>query len=121
MIIRSCILLAFFSVLVPVCIHSEPAAPTTVNTRTQPSREMQRLLDVFVGSWTVSESFEVSASKPGKARQGTASFRVGPGLSLVEDYKSNGSAGELSFLALLWWDRSTRLYRLLTCANNDGC
>jgi len=40
---------------------------------------------------------------------------------LIEDYRSTGSAGTLSFLGLLWWDESTHIYRLLTCANNDGC
>ena len=81
---------------------------------------MEKLLDAFRGDWAVSESFGISASQRGKARHGTASFRMGPGLSLIEDYKSSGSAGELQFLALLWWDQSAQVYRLLTCANNDG-
>jgi hypothetical protein len=82
---------------------------------------MQKLSDAFVGKWKVTESFEVSASMQGNTRQGTASFRLGPGASLIEDYQSNGSAGPLSFLGLLWWDPSGHVYRLLTCANNDGC
>jgi hypothetical protein len=40
---------------------------------------------------------------------------------LIEEYRSTGSAGTLSFLGLLWWDESAHIYRLLTCANNDGC
>lgn len=40
---------------------------------------------------------------------------------MIEDHKSSGSAGALNFLALVWWDQSAHLYRLLTCANNDGC
>jgi len=40
---------------------------------------------------------------------------------LIEDYRSTGSAGTLSFLGLLWWDESAHIYRFLTCANNDGC
>jgi hypothetical protein len=95
--------------------------PTDTGADLRPSAEMQRLLDAFRGDWTVSESFEVSESRQGRTRQGTASFRAGPGFSLIEDYKSNGSAGELNFLALLWWDESAKVYRLLTCANNDGC
>src|SRR3981081_1028622 len=85
------------------------------------SPEMQKLIDAFVGDWVGSENFEVSASRQGQTRQGTASFRAGPGFSLIEDYKSNGSAGELNFLGILWWDQPTRVYRLLTCSNNDGC
>jgi hypothetical protein len=84
---------------------------------------MKRLLDAFVGNWRVSETFEVGTgrSRQGDTRQGTASFRAGPGYSLIEDYRSTGSAGSLSFLGLLWWDSSAHVYRLLTCANNDGC
>ena len=86
----------------------------------RPAPEMQRLLDAFVEHWHVNESFEV-ASRQGKTRQGTATFRAGPGYSLIEDYRSTGSPGTLSFLGLLWWDESAHIYRLLTCANNDGC
>jgi hypothetical protein len=82
---------------------------------------MERLLNAFAGNWAVKETFEVSASKQGRTREGTATFRAGPGFSLIEDYRSNGSAGELHFLALLWWDPKSQVYRLLTCANNNGC
>ena len=95
--------------------------PKSASSDLRPAPEMQRLLDAFVGSWHVNESFEVSASRQGKTRQGTATFRAGPGYSLIEDYRSTGSAGTLSFLGLLWWDESAHIYRLLTCANNDGC
>src|SRR5262252_2398528 len=101
----------------------EPGAtvPKSTSSDLRPAPEMQRLLDAFVGNWHVNESFEVSASRQGKTRQGTAAFRAGPGYSLIEDYKSTGSAGTLHFLGLLWWDESAHIYRLLTCANNDGC
>ena len=105
--------------------QTPPAAPrhspSTDTFHSQLSPELQRLSDAFAGSWNVTETFEVSASQQGKTRRGTASFRPGPGASLIEDYHSNGSAGELKFLALLWWDRSAHGYQLLTCANNDGC
>ena len=95
--------------------------PKSASSDLRPAPEMQRLLDAFVGNWHVNESFEVSASRQGKTRQGTATFRAGPGYSLIEDYRSTGSAGTLTFLGLLWWDESGHIYRLLTCANNDGC
>jgi len=115
------------STLVPLLIilsarpvHSQTTSePKKVEL--QPSPEMQRLLDAFAGNWTVSETFEVSASSQGKARRGTASFRSGPGFSLIEEYQSKGSAGELKLLAILSWDEAAQVYRLLTCANNDGC
>lgn len=86
-----------------------------------PGPEMERVFEAFVGTWQVRETFEVSRSQEGKAREGTASYRIGPGYSLIEDYRSNGSAGMLHFFAILWWDTSAHVYRLLTCANNEGC
>lgn len=87
----------------------------------EPSPEIERLLKAFAGTWRVNEDFEVSASKQGKTRRGTATFREGPGFSLIEDYTSNGSAGELHFLGVLWWDANSQAYRFFTCANNSGC
>ena len=101
----------------------DTSAAKSASDQFHPAPEMQRLLDAFTGNWRVSETFEVEArtSRQGKTRQGTASFRAGPGYSLIENYGSDGSAGRLSFLALLWWDESAHVYRMLTCANNEGC
>jgi len=82
---------------------------------------MARLYRVFFGEWNVHESFEVGGPRRGATRDGTAIFREGAGFSLVEDYRSEGTAGELRFLALLWWDRSAGSYQMMTCANSDGC
>jgi len=86
-----------------------------------PTPEMQKLNDRFVGTWRVRETFEVSRDLHGKTREGTASFRSAPGSSLIEDYRSAGSAGKLAFLAVIWWDARAQAYQLLTCANSDGC
>lgn len=101
--------------------NADSTAPKAASDKLRPSPEMQRLLDVFGGNWAVAEDFQVSASRQGQMRQGIASFRAGPGFSLIEDYRSSGSAGELNFLGLLWWDQKAQVYRFLTCANNDGC
>jgi hypothetical protein len=89
--------------------------------RLHPSAEVQRLLKAFAGDWSVSENFEVNESKRGGTRQGHATFTIGPGLSLVENYRSSGSAGDLRFLGILWWDPKLNAYPFFTCANNDGC
>jgi hypothetical protein len=67
---------------------TDTTGPGFVSSELQPPPEIEKLLDAFAGNWTVSETFEVSASRQGKTRQGTASFRIGPGFSLVEDYRS---------------------------------
>ena len=59
--------------------RADVTAAVSLGSELQPSPEMQRLIDTFSGNWTVGETFEVSASRQGKTRQGAASFRVGPG------------------------------------------
>lgn len=122
MIKKLCVLLGSLALISQTVVHSKRSQGSKQESGAlQPSPEMKRLFDAFGGDWTVSESFEVGATRRGMSRQGKASFRLGPGFSVVENYHSSGSAGELRFLALLWWDQSARIYRLLTCANNDGC
>ncbi len=81
--------------------------------------EMHKLFRTFLGRWTVKETFERNEYSPGGGeRTGTARFAIGSGgTSLIEDYHSNGSAGRLDFLAVIWWDPGAHAYRLFTCAN----
>jgi len=101
--------------------ETNATVPKSKNGESRPAPEMQKLYDAFVGNWQVTETFEISTERQGKAREGTARFHTAPGPSLIEEYRSTGSAGSLSFMALLWWDPSAQIYRFLTCANDDGC
>jgi hypothetical protein len=82
---------------------------------------MQRLFQTFIGEWNVSEVFEASATKQGRTRHGVCSIKAGPGFSMLEDCRTNGSAGELQFLGVLWWDPKANAYQFFTCANVEGC
>jgi hypothetical protein len=114
--------IALLSTLGPCQESDKTGAPTySENRRAHPSAEMERLLKAFAGDWTVSENFEVSTAKQGRTRQGNATFTIGPGFSLVENYRSSGSAGDLRFLGILWWDPKSNAYPFFTCANDDGC
>jgi hypothetical protein len=98
---------------------SDPSAATP-----HARSEMQKLFRAFVGRWTVHERFERNEFSPGGgSRTGTARFTVGSGgTSLVEDYHSDGSAGKLDFLAIIWFDPGTRSYHVFTCASGrDAC
>jgi len=86
-----------------------------------PSPEIKKLLQAFAGNWSVSENFEVSATKQGRTRRGVCTIQEAPGFSMAEDCQTNGSAGELRFLAVLWWDSKADAYQFFTCANRDGC
>ena len=55
----------------------------------------------------------------GEARTGTARFRLGTGgTTLIEEGSSYGSAGQLDFLIVIWWNESTQLYQFMTCFNS---
>lgn len=84
--------------------------------------EMHKLFRAFLGRWTVKETFERNEYSPGGGeRSGTARFTVGSGgTSLIEDYHSNGSAGRLDFLTVMWWDPGAHAYRTFTCANEPN-
>ena len=40
---------------------------------------------------------------------------------MVEDCRTNGSAGKLHFLGVMWWDSKAHTYQFFTCANQSGC
>jgi hypothetical protein len=97
-----------------------PAQQTSDQSAAPAARpEMHKLFRAFLGRWTVKETFERNEFSPGGGeRTGTARFTVGSGgSSLIEDYHSNGSAGRLDFLAVMWWDPGARTYRVFTCTN----
>ena len=107
-----------------LCAPAQQKRPVPSSAANPARVEVYKLLRSFEGSWSVFENFQRGEFFPkGGSRRGTAKITAGPGrLSLVEDYHSNGSAGELDLLAIIWWDTTTRTYHPLICANDgDGC
>src|SRR5690242_16653246 len=72
--------------------HTNATVPKSKNAESRPAPEMQKLFDAFVGTWRVTETFEISTERQGKTRAGTARFRTASGPSLIEEYRSTGSA-----------------------------
>src|SRR5436309_14292366 len=91
---------------------SQPAMP-------QPGHEMQKLVSVFEGTWSLRETYEPSERTPGGgAGQGQQIWRAGPGgSSLIEDYHSKNPNGEASGLSVTWWDEKAQGYRAIWCAS----
>jgi len=88
----------------------------------QPARPaMNKLFQAFVGDWSVRETFQRNEFFPkGGERKGMARFRVGTGgTSLIEDYHSDGSAGKLDFLLVIWWNAPAGIYQVFTCSNGS--
>jgi hypothetical protein len=86
------------------------------------SPEMDRVAKVFVGDWNTSESMERSEFFPnGGGRHGTSHWRLAVGgTTLVGEGHSDGSAGPLSYLITIWWDKNSKLYYFLTCFKDTG-
>jgi hypothetical protein len=110
-------LLPTILIVLPVSAQ-QPLAPMTA-AESASGPEMQRLARALVGTWNATETFERNESHPnGAGRKGTAEISVGTGgTTLIEDYHTDGSAGKLDFLAVIWWDQETKLYGFFTCGN----
>ena len=102
----------------------EPQQKSTSMTR-QPSPEMQRLFNTFLGTWRITEKIEPSEAMPnGGAAEGTEVYRAGPGgVSIIEEIHLKESTGEISGLGIGWWDEKAHGYKALWCdsQNPNGC
>jgi hypothetical protein len=91
----------------------------------QPGHEMQKLVSVFAGTWSLSETYEPSEWMPsGGVGQGQQIWRAGPGgLSLIGEYHSTSPNGDISGLSVTWWDDKAQGYRATWCVSNNpaGC
>ena len=82
--------------------------------------EMARLAKALTGDWNTSESMVKSEFFPnGGSRHGRAHIRlVAGGTSLFAEFHSNGSAGKLDGLYVIWWDKPANIYRFFVCFND---
>ena len=98
--------------------------PAAGRAQSQPSAgpEMSRLAKMFVGDWDTIETMETSEFFPsGGGRKGTTHWKLGvSGTTLIGEGHSNGSAGELTYLIAIWWDKSASAYRFFTCFNDSN-
>lgn len=102
--------------------ESSRSAPKVASVDSASSPEMQRLGRAFAGTWSTSESFARNEFYPkGAERKGTAHFRLATGgTSLIEEVHSNGSAGRLDFMVVIWWDSEAKVYNFFTCGNGGS-
>ena len=104
---------------------SSGTMPKVTSAGSGSNPEMQRLDRAFGGAWSTSESFAHNEFYPnGAAREGTARFTLATGgTSLIEEVHSDGSAGRLDFMVVIWWDNEAKVYNFFTCANggNNPC
>jgi hypothetical protein len=96
--------------------QQSPTAPAgAAHARVNP--QMQRLFDVFLGTWSVTEKIEPSESIPnGGVGEGEELYRTGPGgVSFIEKIRLKEPTGEMSGLGVGWWDEKAQGFRALWC------
>ena len=103
---------------------SEPAANMGMPIA-KPSPDMEKMSKMLVGTWTTTETFEVSDMMPnGGKGTGTAVIKPGPGgLSLVEDYHGHSNMGAFVGHGVFWWDEKAQAFKDVWCDNMSpgGC
>ena len=87
--------------------------------------EIQQLIRSFSGQWAIEFTIEPSKSLPkGGQGHGTELWRSGPGgLSLIEEYESQGDDGSNIGHGIFWFEESHHHFQVLWCANDvpSGC
>jgi hypothetical protein len=112
-------------------IDNKPAAASvhqsaTKNDEALRTPQMEKLIRALAGEWSTDETYEPSdlVPKGGKAHS-RDSYRAGPArLSLIEEYHSEGDAGESSGIGIIWWDAEAQWFGFVWCDSytlDQGC
>jgi hypothetical protein len=91
----------------------EPSHPTV------PHDSMKSLISTFAGSWTIHLSSDNSGRERNEsAGNGEEIWRAGPGSnSLIEEYHSTGTEGEIAGLGIFWHEESRNGFKVFWCDN----
>lgn len=97
---------------------AEIKAATAPPPGVEPSAEMKRLRELFLGNtsmtqWIVDETYADSLFMPGGGKgHGTDIMRLGPGgLSVITEYRSSGVAGPFSGWGAFAWDPDAKQFQ----------
>src|SRR4051794_30800373 len=107
--IRKFAVLLVFSFILPSLALAQNA-PTSPSTDASATPEMTRAAQALAGDWNNVETMEHSELFPnGGERRGTAHCGLTTGGSnLLCEGDSDGSAGKLSHLIVIWWDKDAK-------------
>lgn len=88
----------------------------------QPPPEMAALYP-RIGTWKVVIRTMPSESSPtGGVDEGVMVMKKGPGgFSIVQEFSSQGSSGNLVGQSYAWWDAKAKQYKSVWCDNLQGC
>lgn len=101
-------------------LYLAASQPTAVPDQPRAVPEMARLAEHLVGSWDTTEIMERSDLFPnGGSRHGRVQAKLAAGgTTLIYEVHTDGSAGKLNGLLVIWWEKDSGLYRFFICFNN---
>jgi hypothetical protein len=84
------------------------------------SPEMARLAKALAGDWNTTETMERGEYFPnGGSRHGRTHVALtAGGTTLVDEVHSDGSAGKLDGIVVIWWEKASGVYRFFVCFND---
>jgi len=117
---RSRLLSVLMFAVIPSFACAQDAVKSTQSAESAANPEMARVAKALAGDWNTSESMVKSEFFPnGGSRHGRSHIGlVAGGTSLLAEFHSNGSAGKLDGLYVIWWDKPANIYRLFVCFND---
>jgi hypothetical protein len=109
------------SALISPLAGAQQTAKTVQPSESAANPEMARLASALAGDWDTAESMEKSRFFPNRgSRHGRSHIRlVADGTSLFAEFHSNGSAGKLDGLYVIWWDKPANIYNFFVCFNDS--
>jgi hypothetical protein len=112
--------MALMLVSFPAVVGAQVAEIGEANV--QPTPEIKKLFEAFAGDWDTSEKGERTQFFPNRGeRKGRSHIRLGTGgAMLVMEGHSDGTAGPLSYIIVVWWDKDANLYPYFTCFKDAG-
>jgi len=114
-------LLLFVLLFIP---FSSPiyAQQTGSNSNQTAAPEMEKLAQALMGDWNNVETMEPSERFPhGAERRGVSHCGLDTGgTTLVCQGGSDGSAGKLDHLVVIWWDKDAKNYGFFVCFKDWG-
>jgi len=110
------------SVAAPFLFYVARGARSSQPAVSAASPEMDRLAKALAGDWNTTEKMERGEFFPnGGSRHGqTHVYLAAGGTTLIDEVHSDGSAGKLDGIVVIWWDKQAGLYRFFTCFNDPS-
>jgi len=108
-----------FAVLSAASLLAAAQPETSLNL---PGPGVQQML---LGNWSTKIQYEASKEMPrGGTASGDEKWYPGPGgRSLIEEYREDGVAGDITGWGVIWWDAQAKGYHVVWCesTNPNGC